>query len=102
MNHRIVLSPDAQADFISAVWWYQQIDPKLATRFTREALATLHRIARYPYSYALIEGTVRRGRLKRFPYLIHYSLDMDGISVIAVTHERQADNVWMDRGTEHS
>lgn len=97
MNHSIVLSPDAQADFISAVWWYQQIDPNLANRFTGDALATLHRIARYPYSYALIEGTVRRGCLKQFPYLIYYSLAVDGISVIAVVHERRADTVWADR-----
>lgn len=102
MNHSIVLSPDAEADFSSAVWWYEQIDPDLATRFTQEALATLHRIAQYPYSYTLVEGTVRRGGLKHFRYLIYYSLDMDRVSVIAVVHERRDDCGWMGRGNDYS
>ena len=102
MNHRIVLSPDAQADFSSIVWWYQQIDPDLAKRFALEALAILHRIAQFPYSFSVIEGTVRRAGLKRFRYLIYYSLDMDLISVIAVVHERRDDSVWMDRGNGYS
>ena len=102
MNHYIVLSPDAEADFFSAVWWYQQIDPSLATRFTQDALATLQRIAQYPFSYARIERTVRRSDLKRFRYSIYYSLNIDRISVIAVIHQRRADIVWMGRGNGNS
>src|SRR5215216_2790444 len=102
MNHRIVLSPGAQADISSAVWWYQRRDPNLAFRFTLEALATLRQIAQYPYRYALIKGAVRRAGLKRFPYSIYYSLDMDDISVIAVIHQRRAESAWMGRGNGHS
>ena len=102
MKYRIVHSPDAQADISSAVWWYQQKDLNLAFRFTLEAVATLRRIAQYPYSYRLIKGTVRRADLKRFPYSIYYSLDIDRISVIAVIHQRRADSAWMGRGNGHS
>lgn len=103
MNRRIILSPDAEADIASAIAWYQRIELSLGSRFKTDTRATLRRIARFPYQFPLIdEGTVRRVRLKGFPYAILFSLEKEGVFVKAVVHERRDDSVWMDRGNGHS
>jgi plasmid stabilization system protein ParE len=98
MNNRIAFSPGAHIDIFSAVHWYELKDPTLAFRFLSELRSTLRRIAQFPYRFPLINSTVRRALLKRFRYSIYYSLDIDGISVIAVIHQRRAPTRWMGRG----
>ena len=98
MKYYIVLSPDAKANIGSAVWWYQYEDPNVAFRFTLKVFDVLRRIARYPYGFPLINGRFRRAVLKRFPYSIYYSLDIDRISVIAVLHQRQDYDARIYRG----
>ena len=102
MNRRIILSPDAEADIASAIAWYQRIELSWGSRFKTETHATLRRIARFPYQYPLIKGTVRRARLKRFRYAILFSLEKEGVFVKAVVHERRDDSIWMDRGNGYS
>src|SRR5215213_10341755 len=99
MSCRIVLSPDAKADIGSAVRWYQRRDLNVAFRFTLETRATVSRIARSPYQFPCIKGSIRRALLKRFPYSIYYTLNKDGAAfVFAVLHQRRNHSIWMDRG----
>ena len=97
MNYRIVPSPDAEADFTLASWWYQQIDPNLASRFMVESRAKLARIAQFPYQFPLVNGAVHRALLKRFPYAIYYSLEHDEVSITAILHQRRSDDIWKKR-----
>ena len=97
MNYRIVPSPDAEADFTLASWWYQQIDPNLASRFMVESRAKLSRIAQFPYQFPLVNGAVHRALLKRFPYGIYYSLKSQEAKIIAILHQRRSDDVWKQR-----
>ena len=102
MNRRIILSPDAEADIASAIAWYQRIEPSWGLRFKADTRATLRRIAQFPYQFPLIEGTVRRARLKRFRYAILFSLEKEGAFVKAVVHERRDDGSWRNRGNGYS
>jgi len=97
MNYLIVPSPGAEADFTLTSWWYQQIEPNLASRFMVESRAKLTRIAQFPYQFPLVNGTVRRALLKRFPYGIYYSLDHDEVSITAILHQRRSDDIWKRR-----
>ena len=99
---RIILSPDAKADIRSTVRWYKRTDPVLALRFKLETRATLQRIARFPYQFSFLGGTVRRASLKRFRYAIFYSVEKKHVLIIAVVHQRRADSVWRSRGNGHS
>ena len=102
MNRRIILSPDAEVDIASAIAWYQRIELSWGSRFKTDIRATLRRIARFPYQFPLIEGTVRRAHMKRFRYAILFSLEKEGVFVRAVVHERRADSVWRSRGNGYS
>ena len=102
MNYRIVFSLGAKADISSAVEWYEHKDPNLAFRFMLDMRATKRRIVKYPYISTHINGTLRRAVLKRFPYYIYFSLNIDTVFVIAVVHQRRADSSWMGRGNGYS
>jgi plasmid stabilization system protein ParE len=98
MSYRIILSPDAKADISSAVRWYQRRDLNVAFRFTLETRAAMSRIARSPYQFPRINGSIRRARLNRFPYYIYYALNKErGAFVFAVLHQRRNHSIWMDR-----
>ena len=101
MKYRIIFSPDAKADISSAVRWYERKDPSLAFRFLLEMRAIKRRITKYPYTFPIIKGVIRRALLKRFPYYIYFSLNYELVSVIAVVHQRRADLVT-DGGNGHS
>jgi plasmid stabilization system protein ParE len=96
MKYRIVLTPDADADRLD-LSWYHRIDPNLAFRFVSEGRTTMARIAQFPYRFPLVNGAVRKARLKRFPYGIYYSLDHDEVFITAILHQSRSDNIWRQR-----
>src|ERR1044071_7914962 len=94
MKYFIVPSPDAEADVTSASWWYHNIDRDLANRFLVDGRATVASIVQFPYRFPLVNGTVRRAPLKRFPYAVFYSVSRHKVFITAVLHERRSDVVW--------
>jgi plasmid stabilization system protein ParE len=100
MKHRVILSPDAKADFRSAAHWYQRIDPDIASEFNQEALHTLHRIEQFPYSFPLRTNSIRQAVLMRFPFYIYFSLNIEVVSVIAIVHQRRTDIFQLVGGNE--
>lgn len=96
MNRTVILSPDAKADFSSAILWYQRAGPNVAFRFIKETLGMLHRIGQYPYAYPIIKRKIRRAVLHDFPYSIYFTLKYEVVSVIAVVHQRRNHTVMED------
>jgi len=66
MNHRVILSPDADAGIEAAIRWYAHEQLELPFRFKAEMMITLRRIAQNPYQFPLVSKQVRRALLKRF------------------------------------
>lgn len=89
MIYHVILSPDANEGIRSTLLWYLQRDIDLPFRFAGELETTLNRIAQNPFQFQLIAGRLRRARMKRFPYLIHFTLIETTAYVIAVSHQRR-------------
>jgi plasmid stabilization system protein ParE len=89
MVYRVVLSPDAKRDIRSALQWYFQQDIHLPLRFSVELKTVLKRIARHPKQFPVLKGEVRRARMKRFPYFVHYTTNANKLIVVAVMHQRR-------------
>ena len=98
MTYRIALSPGARTDINSAANWYLNIDPDLALRFLGEIKTTLLRITRMPYAFPVRRPPFRRTRLKRYPYLIYYFVEINVVNVEAIFHERRSDPAWITGG----
>ena len=50
-----------------------------------------------PELYGVILGDIRRGKLRKFPYVVYYRVLVDRIEVIALLHGSRDQNSWKDR-----
>ena len=97
MKYQLAVSSGAKVDLRSISLWYESIDPNLARRFVVETDTTLERITKYPYSFQLINGAVRRANLKRIPYSVYYSVRNNEVFIITILHQHRSETVWRNR-----
>jgi plasmid stabilization system protein ParE len=94
---RVVLRPEAEADLLRARDWYEREGSELALAFADSFEAIIARIEVMPELYAEDLKSVRRGKLRRFPYLIYYRVLSDRIEIIGVLHVSRDPRVWQKR-----
>ncbi len=93
----IRLLEPAQAELDEAIDWYAEQAPGLGAAFLLETLKALKLIEHYPQAWHPLTTEIRRCRLKRFPYSVVYTLDADGILVLAVAHQHRKPGYWRNR-----
>jgi plasmid stabilization system protein ParE len=94
---RVILTPQAQADYIEAIEWYRQQAPGLDTRLRAAFTALRKRIVAGPSRFPPAIGGTRRARLRDFPYLVIYQVADDTIRVIAFFHMSRSPRQWERR-----
>src|ERR1043166_7124145 len=72
--NRFSIHDDAQSELIDAATYYESRSPGLGGVFLDEFERAVHQILTYPLSCQLVNRTVRRKVLRRFPYSIMYSV----------------------------
>jgi plasmid stabilization system protein ParE len=97
MGLPIVLRPKAEADLLQTRDWYEQESSELAEAFADSFEEIIARIEAMPEVYAVALHNLRRGKLRRFPYLIYYRLLSDRIEIIGVLHGSREPRVWQQR-----
>jgi plasmid stabilization system protein ParE len=94
---RIIFTPAARADLISALNWYEIHAPHVAPQFQSALRATLARIAENPRQFAVEYRRTRRALLRRFPYFVVFRETEEGVYVIAVFHTSRDPIAWQAR-----
>jgi plasmid stabilization system protein ParE len=94
---RVVLRPEAEADLLRARDWYERESSELALAFADSFEAIIARIEVMPELYAGDPKSVRRSKLRRFPYLFYYRVLSDRIEIIGVLHVSRDSRVWQKR-----
>ena len=97
MDRRVVLRPEAEADLLQARDWYGKEGSELAEAFADSFEEIIARIEAMPKLYAVALHNLRRGKLRRFPYLIYYRVLSDRIEVIGVLHGSREPLLWQER-----
>jgi plasmid stabilization system protein ParE len=95
MNFRF--HPDAEQELLAAVAYYEEREPGLGLDFAREIYDAIQNARAYPMVWPEIAEQVRRSLVRRFPYGVLYSVEEDGILIIAVMHLRSAPDYWKQR-----
>ncbi len=54
-------------------------------------------MAEHPNTWPAIDYEIRRRVVRRFPYSILYRIDVDEIVIVAIMHQKQKPNYWIDR-----
>jgi plasmid stabilization system protein ParE len=97
MSLSVVWRPEAEADLLTVHDWYEWQRSGLGEVFADAVETILARIEMMPELYAIALEDVRRGKLRKFPYLIYYRILSNQIEVLAVLHSSRDSAVWQNR-----
>lgn len=97
MSLSIVWRPEAEVDLLTVHGWYEWQRSGLGEEFADAVETILGRIETMPELYAIALENVRRGKLRKFPYLIYYRVLSNQIEVLAVLHSSRDSAVWQNR-----
>jgi plasmid stabilization system protein ParE len=89
--------PEAEAEFLEAIEYYEERELGLGYDFSIEVFATIQNIVTHPTAWSVIEEDVRRCLVHRFPYGVVYSIEQDEIFILAVMHLRRHPDYWKKR-----
>ena len=94
---KVVLHPEADAEFLQAQQRYAAVSAPLGRRFYDEITAVFRRVIEHPHRYKQFDPPARRLFANGFPYAVVYVARPDAIWIIAVMHVRRAPDYWKSR-----
>lgn len=91
MTLKVLVTAEAEEDFLVARSWYEANAPDQVVRLLGELDAVIERIRLFPSSFAPVYREARRVRLRVFPYQLWFRLleSRGVIEVVALVHVRQ-------------
>jgi plasmid stabilization system protein ParE len=92
--HRLV-----QREVSEAVRWYEEAREGLGDDFFAKLTAILDAVADRPeiHGFWLGSGTIRRAKLKRFPYAVLYEIRPGKVRILCVRHDKRHPAYGMSR-----
>lgn len=93
----VTLQREARIDLEDAAKWYEGKVPGLGHEFLQEVESSFERITEFTDSYPIIYRSIRRCALRRFPFCIFFTSDVDTINVFAVMHASRDPSNWKTR-----
>ena len=99
MPFKIKIEPDAFADIQEAVDWYNAQRKNLGRDFHKKLDEHFEALKSNPY-FQVRYDQVRCLPMKKFPFMIHYTLDEKAKAVIirAVLSTHREPKLWKERG----
>jgi plasmid stabilization system protein ParE len=94
---RLRLTPEAERDVDAAHLWYHRQARDRAAAFLAAVNACLAVIQRHPQAFTLVDPTMRRALVRRFPYSIFYEIEPQQIIVYGVFHGARDPDAWKRR-----
>ena len=89
--------PEVEDDLVDATLWYDEKNFGLGGEFIAEYLVAIHRIHDNPLLFAVAANGLRPCRIRRFSYIVHFTVDRNDILVIAVMNSSRGDSVFANR-----
>ncbi len=93
----VVFTQAARAELIEAQDWYEGQAPGLGRRFRAEVDALTERISAHPLQFPVVFKNVRRALLRRFPYMLFFTIEDDTLLVFACFHASRDPRRWQRR-----
>jgi plasmid stabilization system protein ParE len=87
----------AEEHLLSAIRWYNDQAPRLGERFHRAVREHEELLKVFPQQGTKYEGTIRRVKVRSFPYCLLYDARPDLIVVVAIVHVARGPDAWESR-----
>ncbi len=89
--------PEAAAEFVQAIEYYEECEASLGYDFAIEVYAAIERTMAYPKAWPIIEEDIRRSLTRRFPFGILYAEEGEELFIVAVMHLHRDPGYWKHR-----
>ena len=97
MSYTLIIKSLAQIDIEEAACWYEQKSVGLGSVFLEEIEDKLLIIQKNPNLFEIKYKQVDQAFLYRFPFSIHYIIDMEIIFVLAILHTNRNPQIMVQR-----
>jgi toxin ParE1/3/4 len=88
----------AEQELVDAVDYYEAAQAGLGLRYLQEVEYLIQLLVEFPEMGVVIQGSIRRLVLPKFPYsLLYRVLDDRQIRILAVAHHKQRPRYWVNR-----
>ncbi|HXJ96292.1 MAG TPA: type II toxin-antitoxin system RelE/ParE family toxin [Terriglobia bacterium] len=94
---RFIFHVLAERELNDAVDFYEGARSGLGSDFVDDVEHALGQIDQFPESGYLLNGSVRRLLLRRFPYALMYSVRPGEIRILAIAHLKRRPFYWRGR-----
>lgn len=98
-RYKVSVDKDALNDIQQATDWYNEQIGGLGKRFQRQIKIQVNGLKFYPKIHQVRFADVRCALVKKFPFLIHYSINEKKkiVEVLGVFHTSRNPEIWMER-----
>lgn len=98
-SYKILIDVDALNDIQEATDWYNLARKGLGTRFQKQVKTQIRTLSKYPLAYAVRYADVRCMVIKKFPFVVHFTVDDKNliVKIFAVFHASRNPEIWKTR-----
>jgi plasmid stabilization system protein ParE len=97
VTRQVIVRPEAAADIEDAYNWYERARIGLGEEFLAAVREGLDWAVEHPERFPLVQRSVRRALLRRFPYSLLYRVEPEAILLVAVFHAKRDPRAWRAR-----
>lgn len=87
----------AEHELNEAASYYDAQSPGLGHAFLDEIERAVNQILEHPLATPLLNEFVHRKSVRRFPYSIMYSVQPEGIRILAIANDQRRPSFWRGR-----
>ena len=87
----------AEDELLNEIGYLELRVPGLGRRFYAEVQRAEKHLSEFPGSGSEVQPGIRKQNLRKFPFSLIYSIEKDGLLVLAVAHQRRRPRYWLPR-----
>ena len=99
IKYKIKIEPEALNDIQEATGWYNEQLKGLGSRFQTQVIVQISSLKSNPSAYAVRYADVRCMIIKKFPFIVHFTVDNHRklVEVFAIFHSSRNPKIWEER-----
>ena len=99
MKYNVKIEPEALSDIQDITNWYNEQKSGLGKRFQKTVIKQIDTLDKNPNIYAIRYKQIRCVLVKKFPYMVHFFINDDTITVevLAIISTNRNPKIWLEK-----
>jgi plasmid stabilization system protein ParE len=97
MKYKILIDEEALSDIQEATEWYNEQTEGLGSRFQKQVKSQINSLKTDAEIHTNRYADVRCMLIKKFPFMVHYTIENLTVNISAVLHTSRNPRIWEER-----